>query len=60
MVVVQNEPLDVVSPPSFLLHCFGLGGPKREGGGHHDRPEAIWHGLGFRRGGQRQKEGWGC
>lgn len=33
MVVLQDEPLDMVSPVSFLLHCFGLGGPKGEGKG---------------------------
>lgn len=31
MVILQDEPLDVVSPAPFLLHCFGLEGPKREG-----------------------------
>lgn len=33
VVVLQDEPLDMVSPVSFLLHCFGLGGPKGEGKG---------------------------
>lgn len=28
MVVLQDEPLDVVSPASFLLHGLGLGRPK--------------------------------
>jgi hypothetical protein len=28
MVVLQDEPLDVVSPAPFLLHGLGLGGPK--------------------------------
>lgn len=26
VVVLQNEPLDMVSPAPFLLHCLGLGG----------------------------------
>lgn len=33
MVVLQDEPLDVVSPAPFLLHSFGLGGPEGEGAG---------------------------
>lgn len=31
VVVLQDKPLDVVSPVPFLLHCFGLGGPNGEG-----------------------------
>lgn len=26
VVVLQDEPLDMVSPAPFLLHCLGLGG----------------------------------
>lgn len=32
-MVLQDEPLDVVSPAPFLLHSFGLGGPEGEGAG---------------------------
>lgn len=32
VVILQDEPLDVVSPVSFLLHCLGLGGPERKPG----------------------------
>lgn len=33
MVVLQDEPLDVVSPAPLLLHCLGLAEPKEKAQG---------------------------
>lgn len=61
MVVLQDEPLDVVSPAPFLLHCLGLEGPEGEGARcYYHKPEAV-HRRPRLSGGQQQKDGlcWG-